>query len=414
VSPKLWAIVRREYVERVRTKAFVIGTILGPLVMAALIIVPMIAARTKGKALRLAVLEAKGDLAPAVSAALAEQKADGRARFEVVPAADIGAGEAAFKQAVIEKRLDGYLTLPMDAVAKASATYYAQNVSNFSDLRAIEETVNGVLVGRRLETAGLDPARVKELTREVDMKKIRLSETGEREDRGAAMILALILLMILYVNILMWGQAVLSSVIEEKTNRVVEVIASGVPSTTLMLGKLLGVGAVGLTQFVVWSGSLFVVSLFSAGAAGVLTLPEISPLMLVSFVVFYLLGYFFYAALYAAIGASVNTVQEAQSLVFPVILPLVMSMACWFAVMQAPDGMLAVATSMIPGMSPLIMFLRIVILQPPMWQILLSIALGALGILVVTWIAGRVYRTGILMYGKRPTFPEIVRWVRHS
>ena len=228
------------------------------------------------------------------------------------------------------------------------------------------------------------------------------------------MIFSLVLLMILYMSILIWGQAVMTSVIEEKTSRVVEVMASGVSSTTLLLGKLLGVGGAGLTQFLVWALSLFAVSLASAGAIGVVTLPEITPLMLASFVVFYLLGYFFYASLYAAIGASVNTVQEAQGLVFPVLVPIILAMVMWPAVLQAPDGTLAVTVSMIPGMSPLIMFLRIVVLTPPMWQILLSIALLVLGILGVVWVASRVYRVGILMYGKKPTFPEIVRWVRHG
>ncbi len=414
MSAKLLAIVKREYIERVRSKAFLIGTVLGPILMTGMILVPTLAARSKGKPLRLAVMDATGALGGAVEAALRDQKTDGKARFEVVPKGEIGASEADFKQAVIDKRLDGYLALPKDAIASGSASYYGRNVSNFADLRAIEAAASGVVVGRRLEAAGLDAARVEELTRELDMKKIRISETGEREDKGAAMFLALVLLMILYVSILVWGQAVLSSVIEEKTSRVVEVMASGVPATTLLLGKLVGVGGAGLTQFLVWSLSLFVVSLASAGAIAGFTMPEITPLMLVSFVVFYLLGYFFYSALYAAIGSAVNTAQEAQSLVFPVMLPIIGAMVCWPAVMQAPDGALAVTTSMIPGMSPLIMFLRIVVLTPPMWQILLSIALLVLGIVGVVWFAARVYRVGILMYGKRPTFPEILRWVRHT
>lgn len=414
-ASKLWAVVRREYVERVHTKAFVIGTILGPLLMSAMMIVPMLAARSKGKPLRIAVLDASGELAGAVEAALRGVEVDGRPRYDVQPraAGAVAEQEAALKQAVLGERLDGYLALPQDAVAAAAASYYGRNVTNRMELRTIERTVSGVLVGRRLAGAGLDPARVKDLTRELDLKTIRLSEKGEREDQGAAVILALILLMILYVSILIWGQAVLTSVIEEKTSRVVEVMAAGVPSTTLLLGKLLGVGAAGLTQFLVWSGSLFVVSLASGGI-GSFSMPEITPLMLVSFVAFFLLGFLFYAAMYAAIGSAVNTVQEAQGLVFPVMLPLVGSMICWPAVLEAPDGRLAFVTSMIPGMSPLVMFLRIVVLTPPMWQILLSIVLLALGILAVVWVAARVYRVGILMYGKRPTFPELVRWVRHS
>jgi ABC-2 type transport system permease protein len=414
MSAKLWAVVKREYIERVRTKAFVIGTILGPIVMAALMIVPMLAARSKSKPLRIAVVDWTGELRGAVEQALHEVEDDGRKRFDVQPAADSPeAAEAAYRKAVLDKSLDGYLSLPRDAVATAKASYYGRNVSNFTALRTMERTVSAVLVTRRLTSAGLDPARVNDLTRSLDMKTIRLSEQGEREDKGADMILAMVLLMILYVGILMWGQAVMTSVIEEKTSRVVEVMASGVPSTTLLLGKLLGVGSAGLTQFLVWALSLLAVSLAS-GSLGATDMPEVTPLVLASFVVFYLLGFFFYAALYASIGAAVNTVQEAQSFVFPVMLPIILAMVCWPAVMQSPDGPLAFTVSMIPGMSPVIMFLRIVVLTPPMWQMLLSIALLVLGILGVVWVAARVYRVGILMYGKRPTFPEIVRWVRRA
>ncbi len=414
MNAKLWAIVKREYIERVRSKAFVIGTILGPLLMAALIVVPGLAARAKGKPLRLSAIQENGDLGPAVAKALAEQKSDGKPRFQVVEPAEIGTTEADFTRAVRQGRLDGYLALPKDAMESATATYYGRNVSNFGQLGNIREAASGVLVTRRLEGAGLDADRVKDLTRDLTMKRMSVSETGEREDRGAAMVLALVLLMILYVSILVWGQAVLSSVIEEKTSRVVEVMAAGVSSTTLLLGKLVGVGGAGLTQFLVWSMSLLAVSLASAGAIGGFTMPEITPLMLVSFVLFFLLGYFFYSALYAAIGSAVNTVQEAQGLVFPVMLPIILAMVCWPAVLQAPDGPLAFTVSMIPGMSPLIMFLRIVVQTPPMWQILLSMALLVAGILGVVWFAARVYRVGILMYGKRPTFPEILRWVRHT
>jgi ABC-2 type transport system permease protein len=414
VSGKLWAIVKREYIARVRTKAFVIGTILGPLVMAALLVVPILAARTQGGPLRVAVLDATGELRADVERALRDARVDGRARFDVTPAPQGPDAEADLKRAVLDKRLDGYLALPQDAIASASASYYGRNVTNRIDLRTLERAVSGVLVSRRLAAAGLDPAKVEALTRELEMKTFRVSEQGEREDQGAAMVLALVLLMILYVSILMWGQAVMTSVIEEKTSRVVEVLAAGVASTTLLLGKLLGVGSAGLTQFLVWALSLLVVSLASAGASAAFSMPELTPLMLVSFVAFFLLGYFFYASLYAAIGSAVNTVQEAQGLVFPVMMPIIVAMVCWPAVLEAPDGVLATTLSLIPGMSPLIMFLRVVVLTPPLWQILLSIALLVLGILAVVWIAARVYRVGILMYGKRPTFPELVRWVRQS
>jgi ABC-2 type transport system permease protein len=192
-------------------------------------------------------------------------------------------------------------------------------------------------------------------------------------------------------------------------------MASGVSSTTLLAGKLAGVGGAGLTQFLVWSLSLLAASLVMAGPlAGTLDMPEITPLMLASFVVFFLLGFFFYAALYASIGAAVNTVQEAQNFVFPVLAPIIVGMVCFMPVLQAPDGGLAVTLSLVPGISPLIMFLRIVVLTPPVWQIGLSILLLIVGIGGLVWAASRIYRVGILMYGKKPTFPEILKWVRRS
>jgi len=209
----------------------------------------------------------------------------------------------------------------------------------------------------------------------------------------------------------------MTSVIEEKTSRVVEVMVSSMPSARLFAGKLLGVGAAGLTQFLVWAAALAVIGVFAAGASGTLAgvrLPEAGPLVLGALVVFFLLGYFFYAALFAAIGAAVNTPQEAQTLVFPVFVPLVVGTMCFPLVLQSPDSPLSTVLSLLPPLTPLLMFLRITVLTPPWWQIALSIVLTGLAIAAVVWCAARIHRVGILMYGKRPTFPEILRWVRHA
>lgn len=435
MNGKLWAIVRREYLERVRTKGFVIGTVLGPALMAAMMLVPMMLVRQAGKPLRVAVLDHAGDLQPAVEQALRDARS-GRlapprpaspggtprsgegARFVVTPA---GAGaaalgrEAALKQAVLAGALDGYLELPADAVAAGSASYYGRNVSNRFDLDVMERAVNDVLVGRRMVAAGLDPARVRELTHGLDLRKIRVSAAGEREERGTALLMPVVMMMILYVGILMWGQQIMTSVIEEKNNRVVEVMAAGVAPTTLLAGKLLGVGAAGLTQFLVWSLSLVALSLGGAGASiGEFPIPEVTPLLLVSFVLFFVLGFTLYAALYAAVGSAVNTVQEAQNLLFPVMLPLIAAAVFFPTVLEAPDGPLALTLSLVPFFSPLIMFMRVAVQTPPLWQVALSMLLLVLAILGVLWASARVYRIGILMYGKRPTFPELMRWVRHS
>ncbi len=410
---RLLLVARREYLERVRSKAFIIATILGPILLTGLTVIPAILAGRAGKPLRLAVLDDAGGLAGPVEEALARHRVEGGPRFLVVPAGE-GSGaerEKRLKDEVRTQRLDGYLHLPADVLEKGTAVYYGRNVSNAIGLRVVESTVSDTLVGRRLADAGLDSARVKDLIRKIDLKTIRITEGGEREDRGATMIFSIVLMMILYTTVLMWGQAVMTGVIEEKASRVVEVIVSSVPSVKLLAGKLLGVGAAGLTQFLVWSASLLFASLAAAAYAPSRTdLPEVTPLVLFSFVTFFLLGYALYSALFAAVGASVNTTQEAQSLAFPVFMPLVLAVTFFPLVLQSPDGRMATVLSLIPFFAPILMFLRITVLTPPAWQIALSMLLTAATVVGVLFVAARIYRVGILMYGKRPTFPEILKW----
>ena len=415
---RLWPIIRREYLERVRSKAFIIATVLGPLLTGGLMIIPALVAGKAGKPLRVAVLDVSGTLAAPVEAELARRRRDDIPRFIVEPSGEgpIEARERALKDAVLAGRLDGYLQLPADAIENAHASYFGKNVSNMIDLRMMQDAVSDTLVGLRLEGAGLDPVKVRGLTKKLDLKTVRLTAGGEREDSGASAIFSIILMMMLYTTVLMWGQAVLTGVIEEKSNRVVEVIVSSIPSVKLLAGKLLGVGAAGLTQFLVWAFSLAMIS--AAGAAFATAsgtrLPEVTPLLLVSFVVFFLLGFLLYSSLFAAVGASVNTTQEAQSLAFPIFMPLVVGVMFFPMVLQSPDSTMSTVLSLIPFLTPLLMFLRITVLTPPIWQIVLSIMLTGATIAGVLWVAARIYRVGILMYGKRPTFPEILKWVGKS
>ncbi len=416
---RLWPIIRREFLERVRSKAFMIATILGPLLMGALTLAPALLATRAGKPQRIALLDETGRLADPVEASLRTRKLQEQARFivERIAEGDLTAAEAGLKARVLDGTLDGYLKLPQDALDRSAAEYYGKTVSNMVDLRMMEDAVGTAIIAERLAQAGVDRARAAELTRGVDLRPVRLTKTGEREDRGAGFILSFVLVMMLYTTVLMWGQAVLTSVIEEKTSRVVEVMISAVRPHHLLAGKLLGVGAAGLVQFLVWAVTLLLLSLFGAGIAasmGIGKMPEIAPSTLVFFLVFFLLGYLMYAALFAAVGACVNTTQEAQSLAFPVFMPLVLAVMVMPMVLQSPDSGLSTALSLFPLFSPLLMFLRINVLAPPAWQIALSIALCLATIAGILFVAARVYRVGILMYGKRPTFPEIMRWVGKS
>lgn len=413
---RLQPVVRREYLERVRSKLFVISTLVGPLLVIGVTLVPgLLMQKQRGKPLRLAIVDETGVLRRAAEQSLSRRRAAGEDRFEIVSPGegDPGALRQRLTRDVVAGTLDGYVLLPRDVAQTSKAEYYAKNVSNVMDISMIDQAIEEALIGHRLTGAGLAGDQAAAVTRKLDLRTVRLTSSGAREDRGGTFVLAVLLMMMLYSTVAMWGAAIMNGVIEEKANRVVEVIVSSIPPSSLFWGKLLGVGAAGLTQFLFWALCMGLAALYGAGLSGS-RMPEVSPLLLASFVVYFLLGYFLYGAMYAAVGSAVNTQQEAQSLAFPIMMPLIFAVVFFPAVVGSPDSRLSVVLSLIPLLTPLLMFLRISVLTPPAWQIALSIAIMAASIAVLTWLAGRVYRVGILMYGKRPTFPEVVRWAREG
>ncbi|MBX7184961.1 MAG: ABC transporter permease [Vicinamibacteria bacterium] len=435
MSRDILVIAKREFIERVRTKAFVIGTILGPVFMAAIMIVPALMASKLAKSVSITVIDAEGSLRTLVEDSLrggtgtpeAEKPEDpmnarprnvGTTQFVIKPAvgADVAAQREAAKKAVLDGKLDVYVVLPQDVLKESKAEYYSKSVTDFEGIRAVDRAIEKAVFAKRIGAAGIDPAQIAALTRPLDLKRLRVSEEGEHEDKGISFFLSLILVMMIYVGTLMWGQIVMTGVIEEKSNRVVEVIVSSTTPRNLLFGKLVGVGGAGLLQFGIWILGLVGVSAASGSLAFLsgLELPALNPVLIAAFPIFFLLGFFLYASLYAAIGSAVNTIQEAQNFIFPVMLPIIMAMVCWPVVMRAPDSTLSVVLSLIPFMTPILMFLRMSVLMPPVWQIALSVVLTSLAIALVIWIAARIYRVGILMYGKPPNFPEMLRWVRHG
>ncbi len=432
MSRDILVIAKREFIERVRTKAFVIGTILGPIFMAGIMIVPAFMASRLAKSVSITVIDAEGSLRALVEESLSggpeakegatdrigRPRNQGTTKFVIQPpqGSDLAAQREAAKQAVLSGSLDAYVVLPPDVLTESKAEYYAKSVTDFEGIRAVDRAIEKAVFAKRISGAGIDPAHVAALTRPLDLKRLRVSDKGEQEDRGVSFFLSLILVMMIYIGTLMWGQVVMTGVIEEKSNRVVEVIVSSTTPRNLLFGKLIGVGGAGLLQFGIWILALVGVSAASGSMAFLsgIDLPEINPVLVAAFPIFFLLGFFLYASLYAAIGAAVNTIQEAQNFIFPVMLPIIMAMVCWPVVMRAPDSTLSVVLSLIPFMTPILMFLRMSVLMPPVWQIALSVVLTSLTIALVIWIAARIYRVGILMYGKPPNFPEMVRWVRHG
>jgi ABC-2 type transport system permease protein len=227
------------------------------------------------------------------------------------------------------------------------------------------------------------------------------------------------LLITIYVTVFIYGVNVMRSVIEEKSSRVVEVLLGSVTPMQLMAGKIIGVGAVGLTQIAIWAA---VGSIVGGGGFAMATQllgdslkdAHISTTAILLFPVFFLLGYSIYSCLYAGIGAICNTEEEAQQMQFPVTLPLVFCMICAMSVIRDPNTALAFWLSIFPLTAPIIMYVRISVSMPPTWQIALSIAITLATLYGLVWLTSRIYRVGILMYGKRPTLPEIIKWIRYA
>ena len=419
---KVLVIIRREYLTRVRSKGFIIGTILSPLLMVSVILVPILLAMKGGgrSDFRLVVLDQTSDAAfiTRVDQLLNEDNAKSDrylVRYDVVPMGEpIESRLPALNEEVREGKIAGFVVLPRGVLNEERIAFHAKNVSDFGNTRRLENALNTAITERRFGLVGINAEEVRKLSREVDLEIV--NQQGESEG-GQTFFLAYALLMILYITILVYGIAVLRGVIEEKQSRIIEVLLSSVRPFQLMLGKLVGIGLVGLTQYVVWALSGIVVSTIAAAYAVGLTtfkLPRISGTLMFFFVVYFLLGYFLFATLYAMVGAIVSSEEDGQQMQMPVTLLMVIPMVFSSAILRSPNSNLSVALSLVPFFSPVLMFMRICLQQPPFWQIALSIVSMIGSILGAVWIAAKIYRVGILMYGKRPTLPEIARWLKYS
>lgn len=437
---KVLAIIRREYLTRVRSKGFIIGTILSPLLMASFVVIPaLVMSRGERATHRLVVLDQTSEtgliervreiLTQAQAAAkkpddknAGDEKArpttDRSDRYEVtierISDERVEARKSELNSQFQTDNLTAYVVVPADVMAGGKVTYHAKNVSDFLVKGRVEDAFNKAIIERRMTTAGIDPAKVAELSREIRIDTI--NERGERE-QGQSFILAYALLMIIYITILVYGIMVMRGVIEEKQSRIIEVLLSSVRPFQLMLGKLFGIGMVALTQYLTWTIFAFVISALAAApmfALGSFRIPHIPTSILIFFVVFFLLGYFLYATLYLVVGAIVSSEEDGQQLQMPVTFSIVIPMALSSMVLRNPDGVFSTVMSLIPIFSPVLMFMRITIKQPPWWQIGLSIVLMTLTIFGIVWLAARIYRVGVLMYGKRPTLPELAKWLRYT
>jgi ABC-2 type transport system permease protein len=246
----------------------------------------------------------------------------------------------------------------------------------------------------------------------------KVTETGSEKDSGAGFYLVLAIGILILIMLTTYGNIILAAVVEEKETRIAEMLFSSMRSFPLMLGKLIGISLLALTQYAIWALTFAAFALYSVGAFSArgadITLPKLPLTFYAYFLLFFILGYFIYATLYALIGSMVTTAQEGSQVALPVLLLIMAGYYLMFPVVRAPNSGFAFWVSMIPFFSPITMLVRIVSQTPPFWQIALSLLIGFGTVVLLIWLASRIYRIGMLMYGKRATIPEVVRWVRQA
>jgi ABC-2 type transport system permease protein len=421
---KLWLVVRREYKLRVRTRTFVLTTIGLPAVMIAVFMVPMyFAGRHAGHTLRIAIVDRVGGLAPLAAARLETHKlSDGKPQFEIVTTIERPADPEKtlhqLREKVLSGAISGFLVLPPNMLTQGTAQFYTRNPGDFTLTSALEGSVTQVAVGGRLAAAHAHVDDLDNLLARVKVGMVQINRKGETPEKGQTFIAAVILAVILYSSLLMYGLTTMRSIQEEKSNRIMEILLSSVRPFPLLAGKILGVGAVGFTQYLIWAlaGAAVVgygAQMFSMFSATGLHLSFPFGLWL-WFMIYFLGGYFLYSSLFAAVGAAVSSEQDANQAQMPITMLLMAGFFMFPIISRSPNSMASIVLTMIPFFSPVLMVLRIALISPPLWQVLLSVSILAATTVGMVYLSAKIYRVGVLMYGKRPSVVEIVRWLRYS
>lgn len=418
---KLLAIIKREYLTRVKSKGFILGTILTPLLMAGIAFLPMLMfGKGQKSSYELIILDQTKDTALYQRAEKLLTDKNGQSdRFvvthEAITAERIEARQQELNQEIKADKLGGYVVLSPDVLESGKVAQRAKNPNDFAVIGRIRSALKQALIEERMTRVGISPAKVAEVSKDIEINFI--NDQGERETPMVKWALSFAMGIMLYISILVYGLYVMRGVMEEKQSRIIEVLLSSVKPFHLMLGKVTGIGLVSLTQVSIWVGSLFLITSIAAGQAialGGATIPRIPLSLIIFMLIFLVLGYFLYSTFYAMVGAMVSSEEDGQQAQMPITLLLVLPYILSSFVLSKPDGAIATVLSMIPFFSPILMFMRITVQQPPWWQIALSIALLIGAIFGAIWFAAKIYRVGVLMYGKRPSLPELMKWLKYT
>ena len=435
---KIGLIIKREYLTRVRKRSFLIMTFLGPILIAAIYVIPiMLALNASSDKMRIAVVDE--------SHWFEDRFNDTKEHtFVLMPGQPIDSVKELVKSGVFDMALyvpPTQLNIPSNAVVYSIRQVPMEVEAYISNVMEKE------IEDQKLMANGVDPEIVNAVKTNVNLQVMRMDEKGNEKETFTQVqfMLGMILAMLIYFFIMLFGGQVMQGVIEEKSSRIIEVIISSVKPFQLMMGKIIGVSLVALTQFLLW---ILLTGVFYVGfsayigishpdmlSQGTVMAQEITSndivsnesvqsilqivhsidfgTIIVSFLIFFILGYLLYATLYAAVGSIVDNNTDSQQFTLPITVPLIVAIISSFYIVNNPDSSLAVWLSMIPFTSPISMMVRIPF-GVPIWQVVVSVVILAVTFVLMTWFAAKIYRTGILMYGKKLSYKEIFKWLKYK
>lgn len=409
-----WIVARRELLERVKTKWFVIITLLGPIFMVALVVLPAVISAKSSRGARIDIVDHTGVLGDRMAETL-RKKRDWT--VNVVPKDTPDQLEL---DKIRDDKINGFLVIPSVGVVFSKALYRGDNAASQWVTSYLQDAMTDAVFDARADLVGLNPVQRSTMLGDVDV--LATHSTGEAEGSSGlgSFLIAYILAFILYMVITLYGMTVMRSVVQEKTSRVMEFLVAVVKPQSLMAGKILGVGGAALIQLTVWLGIGAITLAYRTeilGAFGIATgdspLPPLDVFAVSITIVFFILGYFFYSAMYAAVGAMVSSEQDTQQVQLPVTMLLVIGVMCFQLIASSPRGGAASVMTMVPFWSPMLMPMRFVLGGATLGEVAISLAILLLSTLVVVRAAAKIYRVGVLLYGKRPTLRELARWLRY-
>jgi ABC-2 type transport system permease protein len=413
---KVLAVTKWEYVEKVKTKAFMLSMIITPIFIIAMAVLPsLLAQKSDEDTKRIGLVDLTDSLSNRVTASLSSQfnLENGKPNYNIIPIPhnneNVDVVRKRVDQMSLRGKFDTYILIGKNVFRDGKCEYRGSNVSNIRDVERFERMIKNSISEIILTNKGIEPSILKELNKPVDLKSIKITAAGEAKESGFlhTFFTSYIFIILLMMLIMLTGQMLIRSLVEEKSNRIIEILVSSCSPTELMTGKLLGLSLLGLTQIALW-----LVIGIGASIAFNFDLVSLDNLLLI--LVYFLSGYLLYASVFVAIGSMSSTEQEAQQLTGYVSMLLVLPIVLAFSAMQDPNSTLIRVLTFIPFLTPTFMILRIPIQLPPLWEILSTLLLLLVSIMAMTWIAGKIFRTGILMTGKKPSPKELLRWIREK